>query len=77
MRREAQQGDQRLREGIASALDSTGYPLLRQLGLHYESGTVTLFGRVPSYFLKQLAQVTVMSVPGVRAIDNQLQVVES
>ncbi len=40
-------------------------------------GRVTLFGRVPTRQDKQAATTVALQVPGVRAVDNQLQVVPS
>ena len=36
---------------------------------------VMLLGRVPSYYLKQIAQMTALTVPGTHQIDNRLDVV--
>ncbi len=59
---------------IAEALTRTTYLSLRQIELRYEAETVIMDGSVPTYFLKQLAQSTAMSVRGVLQIDNQLRV---
>lgn len=59
---------------IAKAMEQTNYQPLRHVGLRYDAGTVILRGVVPTYFLKQLAQVTAMGVSGVDRIDNQLRV---
>ncbi|NLY01493.1 MAG: BON domain-containing protein [Rhodopirellula sp.] len=37
-------------------------------------GVLVLRGRVPSYYLKQLAQATVADIGGIRQIDNRLDV---
>jgi osmotically-inducible protein OsmY len=37
-------------------------------------GVVTLRGRVPSYYLKQVAQELVGRVPGVEVVSNHLEV---
>ncbi len=56
-------------------LRRTGYGQLRTIDLQYDDGTLTLSGRVPSHFLKQVAQSAVLSVAGVLRINNELCVV--
>src|ERR1051326_2891723 len=68
--------DRRLLDCVTHALEQTGHHPLQQLALHCEMDLVTLIGQVPTYYLKQLAQVTVLSVPGVMQVDNQLQVAD-
>ena len=41
----------------------------------FHGGTLTLCGRVPAYSLKQLARSLVQRIDGVKAVDNQLDVV--
>ena len=60
---------------ISDALMQTGYGQLRRIELHCDGDSFTIAGRVPSYFLKQFAQTTVMGVPGVRCVNNEIQVV--
>lgn len=68
--------EQRTMIAIADAMQRTCYQPLRKIDLSFEGETVVLLGVVPTYFLKQLAQVVVMSVSGVERIDNQLRVAE-
>jgi hypothetical protein len=42
------------------------------LSCEWRDGVLTLRGRVPSYYLKQLAQACLQGLAGVTAIDNQL-----
>jgi osmotically-inducible protein OsmY len=56
--------DQRLAEKVGRALDGAGYPSLRDLQVHAHNGYVTVRGRVPSYYLKQVAQSLAISVLG-------------
>lgn len=62
---------------VYQALNSSGYPQLRNLQAYCHSGRVTLQGRLPTYFLKQVAQTVIRSVIGVRDIDNDVKVVSS
>ncbi len=58
--------DQRLAEKIGRALDEAGYPSLRDLRVHVHNGYVTVRGRVPTYYMKQVAQTIAVSVLGPR-----------
>lgn len=63
-----------LADALLRALDRTGYGWLRRVAVAAEGGSVVLQGRVPSYYLKQLAQEAVLAVPGVEVLRNELQV---
>jgi len=58
-------------------LRATGYLPLRDLEIFAAEGFVTLRGRVPSYYLKQVAQAAVLALPGVDAVRNELDVFSS
>ena len=60
---------------ISEALRRTGYGQLRTLELRCDDDAITLAGRVPTYFLKQMAQVTARNVPGVSCVRDEIQVV--
>jgi osmotically-inducible protein OsmY len=66
-----------LAERIEQALRATGYASLRAVEVSASGGVVILQGRVPTYYLKQLAQATVMEVPGVQELRNDVEVVRS
>ncbi len=63
-----------LADAVRRALDGTGHAWLRLVTVTTEGGCVVLRGRVPSYYLKQLAQVTALAVPGVGVLKNELRV---
>ena len=67
--------DLRLAERVARALRATGYPALRTIDVTVSNRLVFLEGRVPSYYMKQVAQAVVLDVPGVRELRNDLEVV--
>ena len=50
---------------------------LRHITYRIDGGTVVLHGRVPSYYLKQLAQVKVTCIAGVESVDNRIEVAVS
>ena len=41
---------------------------------HYGQGTLTLKGRLPSFYLKQVLQTLLCDIEGVEIIDNQVDV---
>ena len=67
--------DLRLAERIKGALRDSGYGALRVVEVTVTTRIVILIGRVPSYYLKQVAQVTALSVTGTHYIRNGLDVV--
>jgi osmotically-inducible protein OsmY len=50
------------------------YVELRRVSCEFHEGILTLRGRVPRYYLKQIAQNVVSQLSGVVEIDNQLDV---
>jgi osmotically-inducible protein OsmY len=58
-------------------LQETSHRALRGISCRYHDGVLTLHGRLPSYYLKQVAQTSVSGVEGVRAISNCVEVIES
>jgi len=67
--------DLRLAERLERALHETGYAALRAIEVSVNARIVILVGRVPSYYLKQIAQATALAVPGAHQIRNDLDVV--
>jgi hypothetical protein len=50
------------------------YRSLRHLTCGYRDGELTIAGRVPSFYLKQLAQIAVQKLDGVERISNIVEV---
>lgn len=46
----------------------------RKIWCEYREGVLTLRGYVPTYYLKQLAQIAVAGIPQVRLIINEIEV---
>jgi osmotically-inducible protein OsmY len=64
-----------LSDDIRLALLATGQMWLRDVVVAANAnGRVVLQGRVPSYYLKQLAQSAVLAVVGVNSVENQIAV---
>ena len=57
------------------ALRRSAHPALRQLGIEETESTIVITGRVSSYYLKQLAQETVMPLLAGRKLLNRVVVV--
>jgi len=62
-------------EAVDRALCNTGYSALRGVQIEIERGIVVLWGRVPTYHQKQVAQATAQQVDGVRGVANGIEVV--
>jgi osmotically-inducible protein OsmY len=67
--------DLRLAERIERALHATGYSVLCEIGVFVNARIVRLVGRVPSYHMKQIAQVTALAVPGTHQVHNDVDVI--
>ena len=63
-----------LRDQVIHALASLGYPSLDAVDCEVSAGRVILSGSLPSYHLKQLAQVAALRVAGPGHVDNQVVV---
>lgn len=62
-------------EGIArAALRRSSYFELRGISCEFSGGVLTLRGHVPTYHLKQIAQASVVDVPGVVEVHNLIEV---
>jgi len=59
----------------AEALKRSAHPALRQLCVEETEAAVVITGRVSSYYLKQLAQETLMPLRGTRELHNRVSVV--
>lgn len=59
---------------VKRSLEESGYPELRNLEVTQGHHQILLQGKVRTYFLKQLAQSLVLSLPGVAAVENQIEV---
>lgn len=64
-----------VRSPAAQALRQSPIPALRQLCVEESETEIVISGCVSSYYLKQLAQETVMAVRGRRELVNRVTVV--
>ncbi len=58
-----------------AALLCSPYLPLRQLRCDYHEGVLAIRGRVPTFYLKQLAQTVVSRVRGVEQVANRVEVI--
>lgn len=73
----AYRADSALQSRIQRELEDSGYDQLRNLGVMVDAGEVVLRGRLPSYYLTQLALTKAMRVEGVARVRNEIQVSSS
>jgi hypothetical protein len=59
---------------IRRRLCSTGHLVLRTVECEYQDGTAVLRGRVPTYYVKQIAQSSLLSSPLVKTVVNLIEV---
>ena len=63
-----------LAAGAEARLRQAGFIDFRRVSCRFENGVLSLHGRVPTFYLKQMAHVLVASLEGVQRICNQLDV---
>jgi osmotically-inducible protein OsmY len=65
----------RIIEGsVAARLRQSPYPALRRISCRLGDAALILRGRVPSYYMKQVAQIIAVSVDGASVVQNELEV---
>jgi hypothetical protein len=68
---------QEIGEVAQAALRRSPYYELHNIVCEFSGGILTLRGRVPTYYLKQLAQATIADLPGVIEVNNRVEVASS
>ena len=68
------ESDNPLESRILRTLTESGHAQLRQVQVAISGTEVALIGRVPTYYLKQLAQSLVLATEGVESLRNELEV---
>jgi osmotically-inducible protein OsmY len=59
---------------VEAELRRSAYLVLTTIVCEERDGTLVLRGRLPSYYLKQMAGAIVEGVEGVRRVDNQIEI---
>jgi osmotically-inducible protein OsmY len=65
-----------LGDRVRRRLNQSPYLAVRRVKVEERQGVLTLSGRVPTFFLKQMAQTAAARVEGVHRIINRIDVVE-
>jgi hypothetical protein len=65
----------RIRASAERRLRSNSYLALRNLSCDWHEGVLVLWGCLPTYYLKQVAQAAVAPLEGVERIENRIRVV--
>lgn len=66
--------DDRILDDIRRAFQNSGYRELQQVELEIKNGDVQLSGVLPTHYCRQVAQLSVMRVPGVSMVENTIKV---
>ena len=61
-------------ERVGRIYKASHYRAIRELACEFEAGVLIISGRVPNYYLKQLAQTLIRNVDGIGQIVNQVHV---
>ncbi len=64
----------RMVAAAAGRLQATGYQGLAEVTCEFHEGVLTLHGRVPTFYLKQVAQTVVRALEDVTKIVNRIEV---
>ena len=63
-----------IEEAARIRLQLSPYRAIRRCSCRFSGDALHLYGKVPTYHYKQLAQVAVVGLPGVRIVINDIQV---
>ena len=63
---------QRILHAAESKLDDSSHLFRRTITCRYAHGVLRLDGKVPSFYLKQMAQSLMQDIDGVEQVDNAL-----
>lgn len=70
------QRDRQLEKAARATLDASGYYYLRVLDCESHEGMLLVHGKLPTYYLKQVAGNLLARLPGVERVIDQTQIVE-
>lgn len=69
--------DLSLEDRVRISFDQLGYPQLNAITCVAEGDLMRLTGTLNSFYLKQVAQSVAVRTPGVRSVENEIEVIES
>ena len=61
-------------EQVTRIFEHSSYSELKRLSCQFHEGVLTLRGRLPCYYLKQIAQTLATGVAGVEELDNRIEI---
>lgn len=64
----------RVEEAVRNRLHESAYPSIKRIRCQFNNGILVLRGRLPSFFMKQVAQETVAGLDGIEEIINCVEV---
>ena len=67
----------RVVENAQRTLRDSQYQVLAQVSCEFREGILILRGRVPSFYMKQIAQTVIRDLDDVVRVDNRLEVAEA
>ena len=73
----SQAQDEEMAREVYARLSTCPYLPIRTLDCECRNGVVTLLGKVPTFYMKQVAQTLVRSVPELQEVNNLLEVEDS
>lgn len=63
-----------IEQDVKTALQQSGYPAVRHIEYQLDGEELTLIGKVPTFYMKQVANTTVAKIEGVAVVYNLLEV---
>lgn len=66
--------DEEMTREVYARLATCPYLPIRRLDCECRNGVITLLGQVPTFYLKQVAQTLLRSVPDLQEVNNLLEV---
>lgn len=67
--------DREIAASLLGQIQDSPYIAIRRLRCDVRAGVANLYGKVPNFHTRQIAIQLAQAVPGVQAVDDQLQVV--
>ena len=64
----------RVEEAVRNRLNESAYPSIKHIDCQFDDGILVLRGRLPSFFMKQVAQETIADLDGIKEIVNCVEV---
>lgn len=63
-----------LEDKVRISFERLGYPQLNAIELTADGDIMLMTGKLNSFYLKQIAQTVAIKIPGIRSVENQIEV---